>query len=227
MSRSGTIRLRRFFAGTGTSTSWFDDRAPGPELEERIDVLMQRVWLRKRVRDLMDEDKAGEGSHEEESGGTRISDVDDAGVFGRGDVVGDDAKPAAGRGVVRGGIERNHQRRVTGAVIHLHCQVLRQSPLHERHPFGSDTPKHGTWVARCVGRGQVEDALGQRDGMPAHGRVKEILLRLEVPKEGGRGDTELAGDVCERRSLEAFQGEDAPGGFEDLLAAENRWTSHL
>lgn len=176
MSRSGTIRLRRLFAGTGTSTSWFDDRASSPELEERIDVLMQWVWLRKRVRDVMDEDKSGEGSHEEESGGTRIFDGDDAGVFGPGEVVGDDAKPAAGRSVVRGGIERNHQRRVTGAVIHLQRQVLRQRPLDERHPFGRDTPKHDPWVARCVGRGQVEDALGQRDGVPAHGRVEEILF---------------------------------------------------
>ena len=188
---------------------------------------MQRVWLRERVRDVMDEDETGERPHEEERGGARVIDGDDAGLFGPGEVVGDDAKPAAGWSVVSSRVERNHQRRMTGAVVHLQRQVLRQSALHERDPFSGHTSQHDARIGRCVRRGQVEDALRQRDGVPAHGRVEEILLRLKVPQEGGRGDAELAGDVGERRSLEAFQRENASGGLENLLAAEDRWTAHL
>ena len=205
----------------------FDDPASGPKLEERIDVRVQRVGLRKRVRDVMDEDEAGERAHEEESGGAGILHRDDTGGFGTGEIVGHDAKPAAGRSVISCLIERNHQRGVPGSVIHLQRQVLRKRPLDERNPFGRDTPENDARVARCVGRGQVDDALGQRDGVSAHGRVEEILLRLEMPKEGGRGDTELAGNVGEGRSLEPFQRKDATGGLENLLAAEDRGTSHL
>jgi hypothetical protein len=188
---------------------------------------MQRVWLRERVRYVMDEDETGQRPHEEKRGGAGIIDGDDAGIFGPGEIVGDDAKSAAGRSVVPDRIEGDHQRGMTGAVIHLQRQVLGQSALDERDPFRGHTPQHDTRVGRCVGRGQVEDALRQRDCVPAHGRVEEILLRLKVPKEGGRGDTELAGDVGECGPLKAFQREDTPGGLQNPLAAENRGTAHL
>lgn len=95
----------------------------------------------------------------------------------------------------------------------------------KRHPLFRDAAQDGARIGR-VGGLQIEDALRNSD-RPAHGLVEKRLFGLDVAEEGGRRDAELAGDIGERGSLEALQGEEASGRVEDLIAGDTRWTAHL
>jgi len=72
----------------------------GPQLDERVDVLAERV-LRRHVQDLVDEDIRLERSHEEQRRGTRVADADDARLGRAAEVAFHDAQAAARRAVRR------------------------------------------------------------------------------------------------------------------------------
>lgn len=111
--------------------------------------------------------------------------------------------------------------------MHLHDEALAEGPGRERHPLLGDLTQDFARVLRGVDVLQAEDAVGEDQGLPAHGLVEEGLFGLEVAEDGGRGDVQVGGDVGERRGVEAFEGKDVASAVEDLLAGDGRWPSHL
>jgi len=108
----------------------------------------------------------------------------------------------------------------------LDSDVLRDRLLRERHPSLSDAPENDSRIDGRIIRLQLENALGQRDGRP-HGVIEQRLLRLEMPQNGGSGDTQLTGDVRQGASVEPFLCEYLTSSAEELIAVDDRRPAHL
>jgi hypothetical protein len=212
----------RFFAGTGTSTA-FDDGAAGPEVEQRVDELVEGIRLRGDAQDLVQEDVRLQRSHEDEGGSARVAGADDAGRGGAAEIVGDDAQPLARRRVALRRLEGKDD----GArlAVHVEGEVLLQRVLDEGNEMLGDVSEDRSRIGLGVGRFEGADEVGNFDAA-AHRGVEQLLLRLAVPQHGGRGDVQFAGDVGERGGLETLRGEDAAGGLEELIAGNGRRPSH-
>src|SRR5207237_1424820 len=75
-STIGRSSLRRFgFAGTATSGN---DCAARPDVDQLIDVGVERVRFGRYVEDLMQEDVRLQRAHEKECGSARVADANDA-----------------------------------------------------------------------------------------------------------------------------------------------------
>src|SRR5438094_9501361 len=118
-TRTSATRGSSFLA-SGTSTS---NGSVGPEVDEGVDVVVQRIRLRRNVEDVVKENVRLQRAHEEEGGGARFFHVQDAGLGGAAEVVGDDAEAAARRGVVVADVEGKDDRRLR-APVHVDGQVL-------------------------------------------------------------------------------------------------------
>ena len=173
----------------------------------------------------MNEDVRDERAHEEQRGGPRILDADDAGRVRAAEVAGDVLQSAARRAVVVARIEGKHERRVA-ACVHRRHEVLRDGLARERHPLLGHLSEHDARVAGGIDVLEPANAFRQRDA-PAHRCVEQRLLRLEVPEHRGRSDVQLRGDIGERGSGETLLGEHGAGGVEDLVAADGRRSAHL
>jgi len=151
--------------------------------------------------------------------------VEDAGLGGAAEVVGDDAQAAARRRVVVADVERKHDRRLRAA-MHVDGEVFGDGLGDERHELLGQAPQHDARILGAAGGLEMDDGGGQLDVPRAHGRGEERLLRRNVAKDRGRRDAELRGDVGEGGGLEAFLREDAPRGLEELLAGDGRRAAH-
>jgi len=171
------------------------------------------------------EDVRLQRSHEEERGGARFLHVQDAGLGGAAEVVGDDAEAAAGRGVVVADVEGKDDGRLRAAV-HVDGEVLGDGLGDERHELLGQTAQDDARILGAAGGLEMDDGGRQLDVPRAHGRGEEVLLRPRVAQDGGGRDVELGGDVGEGGGLEAFLGEDAPGGLEELLAGDGGGAAH-
>lgn len=170
----------------------------------------------------MKENVSLQRSHEEERGGARIADVQPSGGGGAAEVVGDDGEAAARRAVALG-VEGQDER-----VVLCGDDLRADHRLGEGNELLGDAAEDRARVGVAGRGGKVEDAGRRLDpGAAAHRLGEERALRLDVAEEGGGGDAELPGDVRQRGRGEAFGGEDAAGGVEELIAAEARWASHL
>jgi hypothetical protein len=198
------------------------NRPSRPELDQRVDELREGV-LGDQVEDLVQRHVRVERPHEEERRGARIVDAHAAGRGGAGEVVRDDRDAAAGRAVGRVGVERHDER--PRPPVHVDDDVLGDALLGERHEPLREAAQHG---ARVVLRGVHTLELGdERWNAPTHRGEEERLLRAEVPEDGRRRDAELAGDVGERRAVEALRRERLARRREDLIAADPRGSAHL
>jgi hypothetical protein len=170
----------------------------------------------------MEEDVALQRSHEEQRRGARVADAQASGGGGAAEVVGDDGEAAARR-AVGVGIERQDQRGVL-----RHDDMAADHPLRERHELlGDPAQDHPRVFGTRRGR-QNEDAGRRLDDLRAvHGFGEQLILRPDVAEERRGGDAQLAGDVGQGGGGEAFGGEDAPGGVEELIAADARRAAHL
>lgn len=173
----------------------------------------------------MKEDVRNERSHEQERGRAWIGDADRARFARAPEVARHDREAAARRAVFAARIERNDQRGIA-ALVHGEDEVLHDGRSGERHPLFGDAPEDDARIRRGIDVLELENAVRQLDAA-AHGRFEQRLFRIEMTKDGGRSDAELACDIGERRRREALLREHAPGGVEDLLAADGRRPAHL
>src|SRR5881398_3681761 len=94
-----------FFCGTATSN---DDGAARPDVDQLIDVGIERIRRCGNVEHVMQEDVGLQRSHEDERGGPRIADAHDAGGGGAAKIVGDDLQTPARRRVLAASVEGDH-----------------------------------------------------------------------------------------------------------------------
>src|SRR5216683_737675 len=100
---AATITIRRAtrarrLRGFATMTS--NDCAARPEIDESVDVAVERIRLRCNFQDVVHEDVRLQGTHEQDGGGARIAAADHPRVHGAAEVVADDHQAPAGRAVV-------------------------------------------------------------------------------------------------------------------------------
>lgn len=213
------------FSGTGTSLLCENDRSAGPECEERVDVVVERIRPIGDLQNLMKEDVREQRAHEEERRGARLFDPDHARLRGTAEVVGDDLETSTRRTVIVARVERHDEGGIR-PLVHAEHEVLHDRRTGERHPLGGDAAQYDAGIGTGIDRFEFEDARRQLNGA-AHGRVEQGLLRREVPQHRCRGDVQTGGDVGERRGREPFLSEHAACGAQDLLTADDRWPPHL
>ena len=112
--------------------------------------------------------------------------------------------------------------------MHGHDDAASDDALGEGDELRGQTSEDDARVG-VAGRGRkLRDRRRQLDGRAAaHGLGEKRVLGVDVPQQRGGGDAELPGDVGQRGGGEAFVGEDAAGGIEDLIAADARRATHL
>ncbi len=187
---------------------------------------MERV-NRSDVEDLVDEDVRLELPHKEQRHRPRVAAADRSGIHGAAEVIGEDAQPAPRRRLSAGGVEGHDDGGLARAEVHLHDDGGADHALHEGHDLLGEAAQDDARIGRCVDGGQLFDARRDGDLAAAGGGGEELLLRLEMPQERGRGDADVLGHIGERGAGEAAGDEGPAGGIEDLIAADARWTAHL
>lgn len=170
---------------------------------------------------MVKEDVRLQRAHEEERGGARFFDVQDAGLGGAAEVVGDDAEAAARRGVVVADVEGEDDRGLR-APVHVDGEVLGDGAGDEGDELLGQASQHDARILGAASGLETDDACGQLDVPRAHGGGEEGLLGRNVAEDGGGGDAELGGDVGEGGGFEALFGEDASCRFEEAFAGD-RW----
>ena len=174
---------------------------------------------------MVKEDVRLQRAHEEEGGGARFFHLQDAGLGGAAEVVGDDAEAAARRGVVVADVEGADDRRLRAAV-HVDGEVLGDRAGDEGDELLGQAAKHDARIFGAAGGLEADDTGRQLDVPRAHGGGKEGLLGGNMAKDRGGGDAELGGDVGERGGFEALLGKDAPRRFQKAFTGDRRRTAH-
>jgi hypothetical protein len=164
-------------------------------------------------------------AHEEERGGARFFDVQDAGLGGAAEVVGDDAKAAARRRVVVADVEGKDDRGLR-APVHVDGEVLGDGAGDEGNELLRQAAQHDARVLGAAGGLETDDAGRQLDVPRAHGGGEEGLLGRDVAEDRGGGDVELGGDVGEGGGFEAFRGEDFSRRVKETFARDRRRAAH-
>ena len=164
-------------------------------------------------------------AHEEKGGGAGIPNPHHSGIAGATEVVADDAKTAAWRGVAAGGVEGDDEGSPRAA-MHVDREVRAEGRLNEGHEAFCQIAKDHPRVGSGIDRPQFGNEMGQLDPRSLHGHGEQLLLGTAVPEHGGRGDFQPPGDFAERGSLETPLDENGPGGFQDLGTADAGRTSH-
>ncbi len=175
---------------------------------------------------MVEEDIRLKRAHEEERGGARFFHVQDAGLGGAAEVVGDDAEAAARRGVVVADVEGEDDRGLR-APVHVDGEVLGDGAGDEGDEFLGQAAQHDARVLGTAGGLEADDAGRQLDVPRAHGGGEEGLLGRDVAEDRGGGDVKLCRDVGEGRGFEALLGEDASGRFQKAFAGNRRRAAHL
>ena len=190
--------------------------AAGPQIDERVDVAIERIFFRKNVQYAMEHHVRLERAQEEECEGARIASADHAGIHRAAEVIGHNHESAAGRAVRRFRIERHDDR--ARLLVHVHGDVLADDFLDERDELLSDAPQDPARIGPGIDVFQADDERRRPRQARAHRRAEELLLRSGMTQDGSRRDVQLAGDVGERRRIEALRGEDAARGLQQLFA---------
>ncbi|MEO8382061.1 MAG: hypothetical protein ABI779_20540 [Acidobacteriota bacterium] len=194
----------------------------GPEIDEGVDVLLERVGGGE-LEDLVDEDVGLELSEKEERERPRIDAADSAGFDGAAEVLAEDADGATGRDLFVVPVKGNDERRG----VHLHGDGRADHRVEERDHASCEVAQDRPGIGLGVEVGQGGDELRHDDGARAHGRAEEELFGCEVPQDGSGRDAESAGDVSERGRRKPPCGEGRARGVEDLIAADPRRPAHL
>ena len=174
---------------------------------------------------MVKEDVRLQRAHEEEGGGARFFHVQNAGLGGAAEVVGDDAEAPARRGVVVADVEGKDDRGLR-APVHVNGEVLGDRAGDEGDELLGQAAQHDARILGAADGLKANDAGRQLDVPRAHGRGEEGLLGGDVTEDRGGGDVELGGDVGEGGGLEALLGEDAPRRFQQAFAVNRRRAAH-
>lgn len=152
--------------------------------------------------------------------------ADDAGFHGAAEVVGDQTECASRRSLLRGRVERNDQRGLPRAHVHLHRDRRPDDRLQKGHDLLRKSAEDDTWISGGIGADQFLQSFGKTQLARAHGRGEQLLLRGEVAEDRRGRHPEMPGDVREGGRGEAALGERGLRGVEDLLAGDTRWAAH-
>lgn len=164
-------------------------------------------------------------SHEQQRRGAGIGGADAARFDGAAEVVRHQHQAAARRAVGIVAVEGDDELR--RARLHVDGHGGADDALGEGDElFGQRTQHQARVLLRRVDAGQRDDERRRRGEAGGHGGGKEGLLRGEVPQDGGGGDAQGLGDVGQRGAVEALLGEDAAGGFEDVVAGDAWRAAH-
>jgi hypothetical protein len=174
---------------------------------------------------VVKEDVRLQRAHEEEGGGARFFHVQDAGLGGAAEVIGDDAEASARRGVVVADVEGKDDRGLRAAV-HVDGEVLSDRAGDEGDELLGQAAEHDARILGAAGCLEADDAGRQLDVPRAHGGGKEGLLGGDVAQDRGGGNAELGGDVGEGGGFEALLGEDTPRRFQEAFAGDRRRAAH-
>lgn len=194
----GTIRLRRVLAAaaaTGTSLFLRNDRSSGPDIEESIDVVGERICRFNGSKNLVKEDVREQRSHEQQRRRAGICDADHSRLMRPPKIAGDDLQTSPRRAVVVAGVERNDERGIR-LLVHAQHEVLPDRRFREGNPFFGDAPQNHARIRGSVHVLQIGDACGQLN-VAVHRCVEQRLFGIEVPEDGGGGDSHLRRDVGE------------------------------
>jgi hypothetical protein len=209
---------------TNTSS---DDGSLGPQVDERIDVGGERIWLVGDVEDVVKGHVGVKRPHEKEGSGTWVECPDSPGRHGPAEVIAHDGQPTPRRTVGSLGVKGDDQLPLRAAV-HVDSNVLRHDTLREWHEVLGDGAQN---LARIGRRGiderQLHDERRRRCDIRLHGRPKEGLLRLEVPQHSRGRHTYDGGDVRERGGIETPFAEDVTRGLKQIIPGDARWPAHL
>jgi hypothetical protein len=148
--------------------------AAGPQIDERVDVAIERILFRKNVQYAMEHHVRLERAQEEKCEGARVALADHAGVHRAAEVIGHDHEPAAGRAVRRFRIERHHDR--AGLLVHIDGDVLADDFLDERNELLGDTAQHAARIGPGVDVFQPDDERRRTRQARAHRRAEQLLL---------------------------------------------------
>lgn len=106
--------------------------------------------------------------------------------------------------------------------MHIDRDVFRDDLFHERNELLGDASQHHPRIGAGVKLAQCQDEIrGCRDAA-AHRKAKKLPFRVDMSQYGRRRNAQLGRDVGERGGLEPLYCEDAPRGFEKLIA-RNPW----
>lgn len=174
---------------------------------------------------MLVEDVGVKRAEEEARGSARVGDPDPPGVSRAREVRLDDAERSPRRRVVRLAIERETD--LGGAFVHVHGDHGRDDAGEKGDELPRELPQDDLRVF-LSGQGiELVDRRRELDVARLHRLEEERLLRLDVPKEGGRRDVQLARDVGQRRRLEALPSKDAARHGEQLGPLDGCRASHL
>ena len=172
----------------------------------------------------MKKDPGLERAHEEERGGARAFHAHDARRLRAAEVAFDQAQPAAGRAVLRGGVEGDDHRR--GLRVHVDGDV-RAHHLHDKGDEAfRDVAQDDARIGARVDCFQLLEDRGERR-VGEHRLAEELLLGGDVAEDRRGRDLQRGGDVGQRRGFEALRGEDAAGFEEEPFAGDGGRASHL
>jgi len=197
----------------------------GPEIDQSVDVTIERIRLRKNVEHAMNDHVRLERTHEQKSECAGISAANDAGVHRPPEVVDDNREAAARRTVLGIRVERHNQRASTS--VHEDGDVFADQFFSERHELFGNRPKNHARITPGIRVTQVENHIGRRGHPAAHRLAEQLELRRRVAQHCRRSDMELAGDVGQRRGVKPLRGEHASCGFQKLLARDPCRPAHL
>ena len=116
------------FAAFGTTDCSFS-----PEVDERVDVAIDRVRRIDDAQHVVNKDVRDERTNEKQRGGAGIIDVDDARGFRAREISDENFLAAPRRTVFAARIERNDERRIA-ADVHRQHDVLRDGLARVRNP---------------------------------------------------------------------------------------------
>lgn len=97
----------------------------------------------------------------------------------------------------------------------------------ERHHLPREVLKNVTRILGTRSLRQILNALGQFDASALHRLEEKVLLRLHMPQQRGRRDTQFAGDVGQGGGLESLLREDAARRRQQLGSLDRCRASHL
>ena len=173
----------------------------------------------------MKKDVRKQRPHEQQRSGTGIFDADHARLVRSPKISRHNLQASARRTVVAARVERNEQRGVR-LLVHAEHEMLTDRRFRERDPLFGDAAQDDARVRGGVDVLKVCDAGGQLN-VAVHRGVEQGLFGVEVAKDGGSGDLQLRGDVCQRCGRESLLREDVTSCLKDLLAMDERRPSHL
>lgn len=181
MMTTGTIRWRRVLAAAATGTSLFlrNDGAPGPDIEQSVDVVGERVCRLNGSENLVKEDVREKRSHEQEGGGARVFDADHARLVRPPKISRHNLQPPPRGAVVAAGIEGNEQRRIR-LLVHAQHEVLADRRFRKGNPLFGDAAQDDPRIAGGIDVLQIGDA-GRQLHVAVHRGVEQRLLGIEVP----------------------------------------------